>query len=264
MEAAVGMGAAFVGAVINGIAPGNYVRDGQEMSLGRLARAVIQSFRYTLERWELIVKNPIFWIILLCFIMFLLTCTSTMDDFQFPCPIIFIGFLFCLIAGIVFPTMLGYGYGVYVILNRGNFISDTAFYLFIFMALLYGRGWLEKKYHVNSIQWNKDVIILSVVVVSFLLITDRFAIGTVPIVKEYKDWADGKYREYEEFCVGIYEEIAESEDDIVEIHRRPVEDTTYMMNPQFYVGIYDPETEYANRSIATFYRKTAVWLFLEE
>lgn len=262
--AGIGMGAAFIGAVINGLAPGNYVRDGQEMSVGRLARAVIQSFRYTLERFEVIVKNPIFWIIMLCFIIFLFTCTSTDKHFRFPCPVLFVGFLFCLIAGIMFPTMLGYGYRVYVIMNRGLFISDMAFYLFLFLALLYTRGWIGQKYHVNKIAWNKDAICLFVILIVFLLVTDRYAVKAIPVVKGYEDWISGKCREYEEFCVGIYKEIEESDEDIVEIHRKLVQDTTYMMNPQFYVGVYDPETEWANRSIATFYGKTAVWLYLDE
>lgn len=262
--ACIGIGAAFAGAVINGFAPGNYVRDGQPVTMGRLVHAVIQSFRYTLERFEIIVKNPVFWIIMICFVLFLFTCTSQDIKFRFPCPILFIGFLFCLIAGIMFPTMLGYGYEVYVIMNRGQFISDMTFYLFLFLALLYVRGWVVQKYHVNKITWNKDAVLLFGILIIFLLVTDRYAIRTIPVIKGYTDWLSGKCREYEEFCTGIYEEIAESDKDIVEIHRKPVQDTTYMMNPQFYIGQYDPEEEYANRTIATYYGKTAVWLYLEE
>lgn len=262
--ACIGIGSSFVGAVINGLAPGNYARDGQAISLGRLAHALIQSFRYTFERFEIIVKNPVFWIIMICFMLFLFTCTSQDINFCFPCPILFISFLFCLTTGIMFPTMLGYGYEVYVIMNRGQFISDMALYLFMFLALLYVKGWIGRKYHVDKIMWNKDAVLLFGILIIFLLVTDRYAIGTIPVVKGYTDWIGGKCREYEEFCVGIYEEIEESDEDIVEIHRKPVQDTTYMMNPQFYIGQYDPEGEFANRTIAAYYGKTAVWLYLEE
>lgn len=262
--ACIGMGVTLLGAIINGIAPGNYMRDGQAITIGRLLHAIIQSFRYTLERWETFVKNPVFWIILILLVILLFTCESNVTNYNFKFPIVFVGVLFCMIAGIIFPTILGYGYKCYVILNRGNFISDMAFYLFIFMALFYAKGWVEKKYPaLVKISINRDVIMGISILIVALLILDRFDAWQIPIVRGYRDWAEGNYREYADFCVGIYEEIAESPEDVVEIHREFVNDGTCMMNPQFYVGRYDPEVEYANTTIARFYGKTAVHIYLE-
>ncbi len=264
--ALIGMVFTFLGAVINGVAPGNYIRDGQEISIGRLVHSVIQSFRYTLERWETFVKNPVFWIVMICLIVILLNSKiENLEKYTFKFPLVFIGFLFCLVAGIIFPTMLGYGYGCYVILNRGNFISDMAFYIFLFLALFYLKGWIQKKYSsISNIKINKDIICIVVVCVLGLLILDRFEFHNIPLVKGYRDWLSGECDKYEEYCVGIYNEIAASDEKVVEIHRDSVADITCMMNPQFYVGYYDYEKEYANQTIARFYGKDAVYLYLED
>lgn len=262
--ACIGMGVSFLGAVMNGIAPGNYVRDGQPMSVERLFVAVKHSARYTLERWETFVENPVFWIILICMVLILCTCKMPEIRYQFKYPIIFILFLFGLIVGIIFPTMLGYGYECYIILNRGNFISDMAFYLFIFLGAFYIKGWLSQKYpSLRQITLRRDLLIGAGFVITMLLVADRNAI-IHPIVKEYQDLVTGRYAEWSEYCVGIYDEIASSNDDVVEIYREELGDITCMMNPQFYIGAYNPEKEYANTTIASFYGKEAVYIFYNE
>lgn len=240
--ALIGMGSSLFGAIINGIAPGNY---SQPMSIGRLFVAAKHSIRYTLERWETFVKNPIFWIILICMVLILCTCQISEMQYQFRYPIIFILFLFGLVAGIIFPTMLGYGYECYLILNRGNFISDMAFYLFIFLGLFYLKGWISQKYpSLRQITLQRDLLIGVAFVIVMLLAADGNA--TIhPIVKEYRDLVTGKYTEWSEYCVGIYDEIASSNDDVVEIYREELGDTACMMNPQFYIGEYNPDKEYA-------------------
>ncbi len=86
----------------------------------------------------------------------------------------------------------------------------------------------------------------------------------VPFVRETREWYNGVYREYSDYCVGIYEQIAEAEGNIAEIVVREVKDTTCMIDPQFYIGYYDAEKEYANRTIARFYGKDAVYIYFEE
>lgn len=42
---------------------------------------------------------------------------------------------------------------------RGNFISDSAFFLYIFMAVFYIKGWLDYKYQGVSKKFiNKDTV----------------------------------------------------------------------------------------------------------
>lgn len=264
IRACVGMGVTLLGAVVNGIAPGNYKRYGEPVTLGGLYYAVKQSLRYTLERWETFIKNPIFWIIILLLLVILENCRTGEKRYKYKFPIFFVLFLFGLVAGIIFPTILGYGYECYVILNRGNFISDMAFYLFIFWALFYIKGWRDAKYPGFHIRFNKDAkIALSIIILSFIVF-DRKYLMQIPVVKEYYDLAAGKNREYADYCIGIYDEVAASEDRVVEVYRKEVRDTTCMMNPQFYIGYYDYEEEYANTTIARFWDKDAIYLYLED
>lgn len=261
----IGMGVTMVGAIINGIAPGNYIRDGKPITIGRVLYAGVQSFRYTLERWETFIKNPVFWIIIVFLVVVLGKCRCKEEKYNYKYPLLFIFVLFCLVAGIIFPTILGYGYDCYLILNRGNFISDMAFYLFIFLALFYVKGWIDCKYPTAfKLSVNRDGVICIVVLVTALLILNRGKWLEVPFVKNYCDLASGKVIEYSEYCIGIYNEIAESQDKVVEIYREEVKDKTCMMNPQFFVGWYDYEKEYANRTIARFYEKDAVYLYLKD
>lgn len=192
------------------------------------------------------------------------SCKTKETRYSYKFPVVFVLFLFGMVAGIIFPTILGYGYECYVILNRGNFISDMAFYLFIFLALFYIKGWKDVKYPDFSIKFNKDAnIALSIIILS-LIVLDRGYLIQIPIVKEYYDLVAGKYREYADYCIGIYDEVAASKEKVVEIYRKEIRDTTCMMNPQFYIGYYDYEEEYANTTIARFWDKDAIYLYYLE
>lgn len=256
------MGVTLIGAIINGIAPGNYKRYGRPVTLGGLYYAVKQSLRCTLERWETFVRKPVFWIIILLLLAILANCRTGEKRYKYKFPVVFVLFLFGLITGIIFPTVLGYGYEGYVILNRGNFITDMAFYLFILLGLFYIKGWKDAKYPDFQIKINMDARIALGIIILSLIVLSRGYYMQIPVVKDYYDLATGKSKEYADYCIGIYDEIAASKDRVVEIYRKEVRDTTSMMNPQFYIGYYDYETEYANTTIARFWDKDAVYLYL--
>ena len=263
-KACIGMGVTLSGAIINGIAPGNYQRYGEPITVGGLFYAGKQSIRYTLERWESFIKNPVFWIIIIFLVIILKNCKTGEVRYCYKYPMLFMLFLFCLVAGIIFPTIMGYGYECYVILNRGNFISDMSFWIFIILALFYIKGWKDIKYPDLIVTFNKDMVIVISVLIFALILLDRGKLMQIPLMKAYSDLAMGKCREYADYCVGIYSEVATSEDEVVEIYRKEVRGTTCMMNPQFYEGWYDYEEEYANRTIARFWDKDAVYLYLED
>lgn len=140
------MGITLLGAVINGVAPGNYLRAGGKKTIKDIIYAGKMSVKYMIERWETFVRNPVFWMIVIVLLVFVFSAERRQGKYVFKLPGLFILILFGLVSGIIFPTMLGYGYDVYGILMRGNFISDTAFYLYIFIGVLYVKGWVDRKY----------------------------------------------------------------------------------------------------------------------
>lgn len=124
------------------------------------------------------------------------------------------------------------------------------------------RGWVHEKYpQIEKIYQNRDVKVCVILLIVCMLVMNRNDMLNIPVIKEYVDWSKGEYRKYSDYCMGIYQEIAQSDDDIVEIYVNKVEDMTCMMNPQFYEGYYNPDEEYANRTIADFYGKRAVYVY---
>lgn len=256
------MGITLLGAVINGLAPGNYLRAGEAKTIRDIIYAGKMSVKYTLERWETFVSNPVFWIIVILLLGFVFSSERQQGRFDFKLPGLFVLVLFGFVSGIIFPAMLGYGYDVYEILMRGNFISDTAFYLYIFIGMLYIKGWLDRKYSTVSQKIvNRDTICIGCFLLAALLVLERDDWDRIPFIAEYRELSAGMFAQYSDFCVDIYRQIEESDQDIVEIHTDFVEQQVCLIGPQFFEGWYDPDEEYANRTIARFYGKRAIYIY---
>lgn len=147
---------------------------------------------------------------------------------------------------------------------RGNFISDMAYFLFLYLCLFYVKGWMDRKYvGLSDHLWNRDILFAAVFLVACLLIQDRNEWKQIPFIREYRELLQGKYEEYSEFCLGIYEQIEKSSGEYAEVHTDFVEYTTCQVNPLLYEGWYD-EDEYANTTIARFYGKKAVYIYYNE
>lgn len=256
------MGITLLGAIINGVAPGNYLRAGETQTITDVIYAGKMSVKYAIERWETFAENPVFWIIMILLFAFVFSAERQQSKFDFKLPGLFVLVLFGFVSGIIFPAMLGYGYDVYEILMRGNFISDTAFYLYIFMGTLYIKGWLDRKYHTVSPKIvNRDTAWIGCFLLAALLVFERDDWDRIPFIAQYRELSAGMFAEYSDFCVDIYRQIEESDQDIVEIHTDYVEQQVCLIGPQFFEGWYDPEEEYANRTIARFYGKRAVYIY---
>lgn len=258
------MGITLLGAIINGLAPGNYLKVGEAKTIRNVIHACKMSVKYTIERWETFVSNPLFWIIVILLLGFVFLSERQPSRFAFRLPGLFVLVLFGFVSGVIFPAMLGYGYDVYEILMRGNFISDTAFYLSIFIGMLYIKGWLDNKYNTVSRNIvNRDTICIGCFLLAFLLVLERDEWDRITFIAEARELSAGMFAEYSDFCVDIYRQIEESDQDIVEIHTDFVEQNVCLIGPQFFEGWYDPDKEHANRSIARFYGKRAVYIYYD-
>ena len=257
-------GVALVGALINALAPGNFIRAGEPLTIGKLVKALTDSFAYLLLRMKILIKNPIYIAIVIILVMYLLLCKSRKSNCGFHVPVIFMGILFSFVAIIIFPVMLGYGWDVYLIICRSNFISDAVIYLFTFLTLFYFRGWLEWRFpgFELSYRFENFMLIFSAAVLAIMLWRRDWS--EVPFLRYAREWHHGVYREWSDYCMGVYRQIEEAEGNTPEIVIQKVQDTTCMISPKFWIGWYDMEKEHANRSIAQFYGKDAVYIFYEE
>ncbi len=253
-----------VGGIINGIAPGNYIRHGEPITIQALLIVAIDSVYYTLLRIYYYLKNPLF-----CFILFALIIGVLMwkpsSNMNYRFPVLFTIIGIAGIAIVIFPVMLGYGWETYLIICRCNFISDTVIFVLVFVILIYWRGWLYT--HVREFVIPRKIGIITIfclTIFACIILNGMWKKGTA-FYRQIVELQNGIPQEYAAYWIDIYEEIEASKDDIVVLYRQEVvEDKTCLIDPQFAVGKYDYENSPLNRSIADFYGKEAVFLLLQD
>lgn len=262
--AAVGMLITLSGALLNAAAPANFARRGEPVTFAAVWDAVCFSLRWVFERiLQLKSREYLFLPLLLVLAWLPFRAKREEDDFSFPLPgLVTIGLL-GMSAVIVFPAVLGYGSDVYIVLERGHFISDLAMYLFLFLIVLYWKGWFASRFSGEKLQNYKTVIDVAVLF-AFMIGFIRSDFGNYPAVIQFRDWAGGEYRRYADACSDVYRQIAESKGEIVVITvpQENLIDSTCLTSPMFTTGYYDYQEEWGNRSIAEFYGKKAVYIFV--
>lgn len=254
-----------LGGIINGIAPGNYIRYGEPVTFSALIEAVINSYRYTFLRISEYLAKPLFVFILLALMIGLLLWIPDETLFKCRLPFLFTIICFTTIAIVIFPVMLGYGWDTYEVICRSNFISDLVIFVTFFVGLIYWRGWLYEK-NKNFVVSRKIGIIGIVCLTIFacVILNGMWKKGTA-FYRQIAELRQELPQEYSAYWIDVYEEIEKLEDDIVIIYReKVVEDKTCLINPAFAIGKYDHRNSALNRSIADFYGKEAVFLLLKE
>ncbi|MBD5468151.1 MAG: hypothetical protein HDR21_08400 [Lachnospiraceae bacterium] len=259
----IGMGVTLAGALINAVCPANFARHGEPLTIGGVVQTVAESVGYLFHRYRQLLGFPVFCAILVTFILLLIH-TEGKSTFKFPLPAVFTPVMLLMPAAVIFPVMLGYSSEIYKIVDRAIFISDLAIYLFLLMILCYWRGWISRKFGKININSKLRWLTAAVAVVVLIVGVKKSVIPYIPVVKQVNDFRSGVYENYADWCVSIYTQVKESEDEIVTVTVPPIHDTTCLINPKFYIGVYDPEEEYANRTIASFYGKRAVYVLVEE
>ena len=89
-------------------------------------------------------------------------------------------------------------------------------------------------------------------------------IREIAAVRLTRELRNGRIREYSEWNVSVIQAMEQGNDEIVEIETLNPEDKTCLINPKFYYGKYDPDKEFANRSMAMFYGKKAIYIYERE
>lgn len=254
-----------VGGLINGLAPGNYIRYGEPLTIKSLIEAVIDSYGYTFLRIEEYLEKPLFVFILLALIIGILLWKPDEELFECRFPFLFTVICITAIAVVIFPVMLGYGGGTYLVICRSNFISDTAIFIASFIGFIYWRCWLYKKNEKFIVSRKIGIIaIICLTVFSCIVLNGMWKKGTA-FYRQIAELKKGIPQEYAAYWIDVYEEIEESEEDIVIMYRENiVEDKTCLINPVFTIGQYDYENSPYNRSIAEFYGKEAVFLMVPD
>lgn len=252
------------GLVINGVAPGNYIRSGGAKGFGQIQEALVKSIQYAWERNVSLFCNPVFWAVILLLFWSLISFMKARNfSYSFPLPITFTLALFGLTAAMIFPVVLGYGYDIYAIMCRSNFISDFTIYVLSFLAVFYWAGWSVKHdiLPTKTPKYTSQLVILGVLVlaiIGFMVQKDQNA-----YVKVVKEIVSGDAKEYSDYVVSFYDAVENSHDDIVTVEIPRVIDTVCLIDPKIYLEEYDPDEEYGNQTIARYYGKKAIYYLTE-
>lgn len=254
----------WLGVLINVIAPGNFLRYGEPMGKKALLYAVYLSAKYVCIRLQIFFNYSIFVFILIAVATMLFFWPFKKIEFRFPLPVVATVVAFGTIVGTIFPVMFGYGWDVYRIISRCNFISDMVIYFSVFAILLYWRGWVG--YRFPHMKLCKKSVITFVACVLTLLGFYIYGFQECEIAwsKQVRQLNNGEYSVFSNYWTGVYNEIESkryNEEKTVNLYRDYYpESTTSLVNPQFYVGYYDGDI-YGNTTIARFYNKDAVYLY---
>jgi len=258
---------ALLGTFINGIAPGNYIRKGESGGLGEVIASCGYSFKYIWDRVLIYAKTPVFVVSLAILIIIVLSFCKTEGDDGICCqmPLVLLGVCIILQAAVAFPGVIGYSYEVLGICMRLMFIIDCMIYMCIVILVIYICKWISFKIGKERLKkLNTCFIIISIITGSVLLfgLKDDNKWRYTPVIRMYREINNGRYKEYSEYVWNIYDTLKNSNEMVVTISCKELEDKSCLVNPSFCFGDHGDEAEYYyDDTIVNYYGKEALYLY---
>lgn len=245
------IGGAFVGGIINAIAPGNFVRHSAITEHYYVGEAVKGALYHVWERWqELMLKTP--WMLILLFMFFwALYITKPSDKFAFKKPALIIALYFVACVMVDFPVYLGYS-NYYP--GRCAWVEDCCIYLGAFVVVFYLAGWM--KTHGYELRLNREVAwCISISCILFMCsLGGTKSFDDYPTVQLIKQLTNGEIKDFTGYWEDILNEIENSDDSDVEIDRVQREKNQFIKDPD----IYGTKEDYTNTVVAAYYNKESV------
>ena len=251
---------ALVGAIINVVAPGNYIRRDYISTnydvIDSFKDAIKCTVRLLIDKCLHTSFLPVLIIIFLISYIFI---EVKSDKIKFKYPIFA---LIVAMSGIIivnFPVTLGYESNTLPV--RCVFIQDIATYFLLYLCMLYFIGWLKTSFIV--VKFSK-VLTCAILTGCILLI-----FGICRMNGGYRNYTTGymissivngelvRYVKYEE---GILEEIENSEEEDVIIYRPFKMSNPYMKE----IGIESDPQNWVNKSISGYYYKDSTVIYYTE
>lgn len=242
----------FVGAFINGIAPGNYIRhelyeDGIHpiASVGLTVREYFREMLLLITNAQFLV---IFLLLILCGAVLYMKLQSDMKIYTVMSIL-----LLAAPAAAVFPVILGCG-GDVSIPNRALFIINSVMVLACSNLAVTAGCWIAALMRKKALKpgW----LLCPAAVLLFVLLIDVFIISDVRdtvMVKTFKNLYRGKIQEYYADCKEMYDYLAQSsEADVV------LEDYPERVEGFGVFQLYSDPNEWVNTRVADYYYKNSV------
>ena len=247
---------ALTGAVINVMAPGNYIRHGESTPY-----PVIEALKTAIyipeTRVQELAKSSPFILLLCIFCILMIKYGHTQRNIK---GMHLAAGLFLIAAGVVivnFPVCLGY-VGYFPI--RCVWVQDCTIYMGLFGWTASFAEWLKRK--LGEIEIRKETL-LCIAVSSVLYLCNLSVVRevpTYPTVGMIKEIVSGKAAEYVAFWQGVLREIEMSESRGVVIYREEIKSSEFLLT----LGIDEDIETMDNAAVASYYGKDWVYLTTEK
>ena len=245
---------AFVGSILNTVAPGNFVR--KETSIDNefgVIQALVDS---ALSVMKVIVSDftNIYYLIIVVLILIVGGQLAKSNNLEYKHPFLFSVYIGCSLIIMDFPVKLGYGSWDYWP-TRSRFIEKICIVVTLIAIILYWSGWLYRKniLIINKQSYGMITLILAVMLLANFNISEMKS--SFPL-KIYKEWVKGNLDNYRDESEYILEQIENSQIGDVYV------DKTAPDTLGIYYGmcISPDKTYWVNDAVAKWYGVDSVWI----
>lgn len=244
---------AFLGAILNVLAPGNFVRHEGITSNYPIIMALKMAIGQSMERLQFTICSTPFLIILIIIFVFALKIIKNDVDYAYSHPW---GLAVAVLMGVVivnFPVFLGYvGYFP----ERCIWVEDCEIYLGLFALVWYFAGWIKRQSWCPELRSDALLCIGICCLLSFGSLGEKSLESIIGVNVRI---ASGKVGEYVSYWEGVLNEIQYSEEEDVVIVR---EDSPELEG--FYgVGLEEDPEYWVNKAVAKYYDKDSVTFVID-
>lgn len=239
---------ALSGAILNVLAPGNYVRNGGITSGSSIITALVMAIDQSVDRLRFVFFSTPFAVILIILFVCLLIFLRGDINYKYPMPA---GLAVIMLSGIIvvnFPVFLGYG-GYFP--KRCVWVEDCVIYLGSFILVFCFAGWLKKRN--RGLELKRDTIMC----ISICCILSFCSLGGESVEQFWMvnaGIAKGEIREASQYWEDVLYEIEHSENDSVVIVRDKKPESDFIND----IGIIEREDSWVNLAVAEYYGKRSV------
>lgn len=247
---AVPFGAAFLGAVVNTLAPGNYVRHDLITAEGlQIGDALINTVYIMYGRLYSLLHGTLLPCLTVFLALVFLRTKQKYEELQLNPVWIWIG-IFCGAYISVFPVMLGYNAATTI--SRAMFILDLMLVIGVFFATMHTVIWMKRWSRVLSSM--KGIgITLTIILIGLFVNGRNLDFRSMIIPKMIEEQRNGVMRECRDLHMEIIQTIKESKEDDVIIEVKRLNSAILKGS-----GLSDNKEHWINMGIASFYDKNSI------
>ncbi len=250
-------GMTLLGALINVVAPGNYVRQNSSYKEISLIKAVYYTVIVVVKEIKYIFSQTyIPWLLLLLIILAFLFLKPVKDKLYHP---LIVGGA-ALISWLISTFPVCYGYADSTLASRGYETLDIYIIIGLFLFINSLVNWLKLK----EIFLSKEVVlamsILAMINIGYL--QNSVPISSIPGMQCWQQIFSGELKRYHDEWIEVFDTIERSEDAVVEvpISRWAYEADLVIMKP----GMSENFEKWVNDGIATYYGKEKVRVVVQD